>query len=181
MKILIKFVLLLTAAGLAGCAADPQRAMSDPVDRQIALARTYHDYFDEAAANAVIRQATVFPHYFEPRTAKLTELGRHDLSILANYLKANPGDVRMGRTGIADSLYEQRSRAVLSFLTDHEVPAGTVRVVDARPDGDGMASEQVVRALAAESEQDQMTESASFTLPVVRQGGTNAATKNRSK
>lgn len=180
MKIFGKLVLVAVVAGVAGCAADPQRAMSGPMDRQLALARTYHDYFDEAAANALIRQATVFPYYFEPRTDKLTELGRHDLSILANYLRANPGDVRMPRAGVEDSLYQARSRAVLAFMLEQQVPAGAVRIINAQPGGEGMASERVVRALAAENEQDQETQSTGLTLPVIRQGRTNAPAKTRS-
>lgn len=174
-------VWLLTLSGLAcilaiapGCATDPQQAMCDPVQRQVELARTYHDYFDQAAANAIVRQATVFPYYFQPHTARLTELGEHQLSVLAAYLRDNPTDIRMARGMTSDQLYQARTQAVLAFLGGQQVNTGAVRVIDASPDGDGMASERVAAALAAEAEEPKEDDGA-ISIPIVRRGLDNAS------
>lgn len=169
------------AAAALGCAVDPQRAMQDPEQRRLELARTYHDYFDEAAANAVVRQATVFPYHFEPRSAVLTDLGRHELSILASYLRANPGEVKLRGDGPEDRLWEARSRAVVAFLRDRGVDEANVRVVEGAPDGDGMASERVVRALAAEDERPTSDESEKTFMPTFKQGTSNASTLRNTK
>ena len=164
------------AAVLAGCAMDPQqRALCDPMHRQLAMARMYHDYFDEAAANAVVRQATIFPYHFEPRTAHLTELGQRELAILATYLRAFPGEVRMPRGSADDPLYSARSGAVLTFLRELEVNSEAVRIVDGQPDGDGMAAERVVEALAAENKREN-NQSERIGIPVIRQGRSNGST-----
>jgi len=168
------------AVVLAGCAVDPQqRALCDPMQRQLAMARMYHDYFDEAAANAVMRQATVFPYHFEPRTAHLTELGQRELAILATYLRAFPGEVRMPRGSADDALYAARSGAVLAFLREHEVNTEGVRIVDGQPDGDGMASERVVEALAAKNKREN-NQSERIGVPVIRQGRSNGSTSIRT-
>ena len=168
------------AGVLAGCAVDPQqRALCDPMQRQLAMAQMYHNYFDEAAANAVVRQATVFPYHFEPRTAHLTELGRNELAILSTYLRAFPGEVRMPRGSADDALYSARSGAVLAFLREHEVNTESVRIVDGQPDGDGMASERVVEALAKESKSEN-NQSERIGVPIIKQGRSNGSNSIRS-
>lgn len=184
MRTVTRLGVLLSAACVAivltGCAVDPQqRALRDPMQGQLAMAQMYHNYFDEAAANAVIRQATVFPHHFEPRTSQLNELGRRELAILATYLRTFPGELRMPRGSADDALYAARSNAVLAFLREREVNADAVKIVDGHPDGDGMASERVVQALAAENG-DNKNGAESISIPVLRQGRSNESTSVRT-
>ena len=168
------------AAVLSGCAVDSQqRALCDPMQNQLAMARMYHDYFDQAAANAVVRQATIFPYHFEPRTARLTELGQRELAILATYLRAFPGEVRMPRGSADDSLYSARSGAVLAFLREREVNTEGIRIIDGSPDGDGMASERVVDALAKESKGEN-NQSEKLAVPLMKQERSNGSTSIRT-
>lgn len=87
----------------------------------------------------------------------------------------------MPRGSANDALYAARSDAVLAFLREHEVKTEGVRIVDGQPDGDGMASERVVEALAKENESDSK-QSERTGVPVTRQGrSTNGSPSVRTK
>jgi hypothetical protein len=100
---------------------------------------------------------------------------------MAIYLRTFPGEVRMPRAGADEALYAARARAVMSFLSEREVKADAVTIVDRQPDGDGIASYRVVEALAAENQTDKNNgKSGSFEIPMLVPGRSNASNSMRN-
>ena len=127
---------------LAGCTKTVDR---EPDGRlEMALA----DWFNESAVSgAILTQHTVFPYHFVVGAAALNDLGRHDLRVLAAYLKEHPGPLNVRRGQASQELYTARVVEVTRFLTEAGVPAQRIAIGDALPGGDGMPSERVVKIL----------------------------------
>lgn len=154
---------ILFASLAGGCASDTaekqnadrhQREAMPPAaideekrDFDAAIVQTHQDDF---AAAGIIRQHTIFPYHFVQDSATLNELGQHDVAILAAHYAAvgsdrglPPSTLSVRRGEASPGLYEARVRAVVAELARGGVANDRVRIADAVPGGDGMASSRI--------------------------------------
>jgi len=138
MKALPAFLMLFPIL-LAGCA--PTKNWSQQRQEEAAKVEAYTE---QAAANAVIAEFTIYPHHFVNGAAILNDLGKRDLAIMADHLKLVPGTLNLRRRDAPEPLYMQRQEAVADFLRQHDVNMANVTITDNMPGGEGMASERVI-------------------------------------
>ena len=94
MKRYIIMLLTIQAATMAGCSTKGAMGYGTPVvqnasERRLANTTMVNWLYDESVKNGIVRQKTLFSYHFVPDTPLLTELGAHDLSILARHYKDN--------------------------------------------------------------------------------------------
>lgn len=94
MKRYIIVLVTIQAATMAGCSATRITGYGTPVvqnseERRSANVVMIRWLYDESVKNGIVRQKTLFPYHFVPDTPLLTEIGEHDLSILATHYKNN--------------------------------------------------------------------------------------------
>lgn len=102
---------------------------------------------DVGVRDAIVRQHTLFAYQFEPNSPNLNELGRHDLDVLADAYRQNPGPLSIRRGDATPALYKARVESVNDALRQAGVDVSRVKVVDAPAGGDGMASDRVFNNL----------------------------------
>lgn len=94
MKRFIVMVLTVQAAVMAGCSTTDTMGYSTAVvqdsgERRAANITMVRWLYDESVKNGIVRQKTLFAYHFVPDTPLLTEIGEHDLSILATHYRDN--------------------------------------------------------------------------------------------
>ena len=94
MKRNIIMLLTIQAATMAGCSTmgtmgHRTAVVQNSEERRLANTIMVHWLYDESGKNGIGRQKTLFPYHFVPDTPLLTEIGEHDLSILATHYKNN--------------------------------------------------------------------------------------------
>ena len=94
MKRYINMLLTIQAATMAGCSTMGTNGYGTPVvqnseERRSANTTMVHWFYEESVNNGIVRQKTLFPYHFVPDTPLLTEIGEHDLSVLAAHYKNN--------------------------------------------------------------------------------------------
>src|SRR5262245_29676636 len=116
----------LLATALAGCWS--------PADPEVMPGRAGQwsgDVIRAAAINkAVVTQHTIYPYHFVANTAQLNPLGQRDLTVLADYYRAHPGNLSIRRSGAAQALYDQRIAAVMDKLKASGVAIERLNVAD---------------------------------------------------
>ncbi len=140
MKIFTILLLCLATIAAVGC-EKIERAMDDPRSLNAAMLNSYNV---DAVDHAIIRQHTLYPFHFVTDGARLNELGRREVDVLAAHFKDFPGalNVRQGRAN--DALYEARARTVVDALAKAGVDVERMMVSDGLPGGDGVTSERVL-------------------------------------
>ena len=137
---------LLTIAGMlagaAGCEAPPERLAAYPSDEWLVSA-----YADDAVANAIIAQHTLYPYHFVANSDEMNDLGRHDLGILADHFKENPGQLNVRQGTEPKGVYAARLGAVVEFLKNADVDVARVRIANGIPGGAGMSADRIVKIL----------------------------------
>lgn len=141
-----RFLAATALVGAAGCIHWQQEAQ----DERAADARLVEGYTQQAQENAIVVQHTLYPYHFVPDSATLTQLGEHDLEILAEHYRQQPGPLNVPRGGISEDLYRARVDAVRAELQEKGVDPARVTWLDDRPGGPGMSSERVLAVLDAE-------------------------------
>jgi hypothetical protein len=136
---------LMFVATLAGC------CHQDPyVDRDAQL-------IDEASMDAtrlppidqaVIIQHTLYDYHFAPGKDALTEVGRHDLKVLADHFCRQGVSVNVVRGPVPQDLYEARLHTVSKCLVDSGIPAARVQLTQGMAGGPGFPGQWVVRIMA---------------------------------
>ncbi len=91
MKSLVITTQLCLALVLAGCTTTigSEYVYQDVEERRAANEEMIRAYQNDQIANGVVRQKTIYAYHFVPDAPSLTELGVHDLSILAAHYKDN--------------------------------------------------------------------------------------------
>ncbi len=91
MKSLVIITQLCLALVLVGCTTPigQEYVYQDSAERRMANVEMVRAYENEQIANSVVRQKTIHAYHFTPDTPILTELGEHDLSILATHYRNN--------------------------------------------------------------------------------------------
>ena len=100
---------------------------------------------------AIVTQATLFPYHFATGTARLNELGRRDVALLAAHFREHAGTLNVRRAGTAQSLYDERLTAVRQALSAAGVAPAQIALADAAAGGDGMDSGRVLHILTVEA------------------------------
>jgi hypothetical protein len=98
---------------------------------------------------AILRQRTVFSYHFHPGSGRLNELGRRDLAVLSRRYVLEAGELSVRRGDATEELHRARVEAVLSFLAELGIDPARASVIDAPPDGEGIASVRLVQALSS--------------------------------
>ena len=150
-------LLLLTSAGvLTGCQTpEPREADWSNDDRAATNAWMLRTYFDDQVTNGIVTQHTIYPHHFIDGTAKLTERGRRDLSVLAGSYADNEGGVLVMPHGrIPDELYQRRIAAVRAALAEAGVEPSLVMIDDGVWDGDSVRSTRAAEDFTRPSDPD---------------------------
>jgi len=126
---------MIMVGGLLGCDSTHPvpPAEQSQVNSQMLVALR-----DEAIRNAILTQHTLFPYHFETNSAELNELGRQDLTVLAEYAQRHSGKLTVKQGNAPDELYRERLQAVMRMLADSGVKTDRVTLVDGTPGGEGM-------------------------------------------
>jgi hypothetical protein len=125
---------------------------------------------DESISNAIITQHTLYPYHFVTGSAELNRLGERDVKVLAAHMVRNPGDISVHKGGEGQALYDARVKAVTEALIKYEVPAGSIKIVDRMPGGDGVPSERAVLILKRSYESSSIASDGSQTMSNTGQG-----------
>lgn len=110
--------------------------------------------FDEQAEAAILAQQTIFPYHFVGATATLTDLGRHDLDVLARHYREHHGELVLRKGGANDELYASRIESVRAYLAREGVDPDWVAIRQGEAGGAGMSSERALQTLQEEYELD---------------------------
>jgi hypothetical protein len=140
MKALAAIVAVLAELTVGSCCCPPADSSSARETDMWAV----NELADAQVCEAVIREHTLYPHHFLVDCAQLNELGMRDMDILAAYLRCEGGQLNVRRGDASPELYKKRVEVVAAALDRAGVPAGSVRVADGLPGGDGMPSVRVV-------------------------------------
>jgi hypothetical protein len=141
----------------AGCASNhPEVDSQAPSERaeqytDMAIVDTIND---SGIRQAVITQHTLYPYHFVSGGEDLNELGQSDLAaLITHYKDENGGDLNIRRGDASDALYAARVKRIEGRLQLAGVSLNKIRIADAPAGGDGMSSNDAVRALAASAAQ----------------------------
>jgi hypothetical protein len=141
---------ILVAAALAACtsgppALNPEIAASDHQQR-VYDTWTVETIQQASMTAALVEQRAVFPYYFVPESATLTDLAKRDLSVLADHYKESPGTLVLVRGDASDVLFARRREALLAALQQAGVTADRVSVVEGFPGGEGLTGQSIFEA-----------------------------------
>lgn len=100
--------------------------------------------FDDQARAAVVRQRALFDRHFRPGSAALNPLGERDLAILADAVAEDGGAISVRRGSVGERLYKARVETVRDGLLAAGIEAKRIRIDDAPPGGDGMATAEAI-------------------------------------
>ncbi len=101
----------------------------------------------ESVDNGILAQHTLFPHHFVVNAAKLNELGRRDLGVLARHFLTAPGQVNVRRGVATAQLYEARVATVRQEMIDVGVDPERITIDSGLPGGSGMSSDFVLSVI----------------------------------
>ena len=89
MKSLVIITQLCLVLALAGCTTPigHEYVYQDSAERRMANVEMVRAYENEQVANGIVRQKTLYAYHFVPDTPIITELGEHDLTILAKHYR----------------------------------------------------------------------------------------------
>ena len=146
----------LAASLLGACSATPTSL--DPQANAVTHQQQAFDSWavaavrDAAFNSSILEQHALFPYHFAPNSPALTDLGQHDLSVLADAYKDNPGPLTLVKADTPDDLYARRRDAVAAALQQAGVPADKVTIADGLPGGNGITGQEAVAARKAKKE-----------------------------
>lgn len=152
---------------MVGC--NEENAKTAAIDRRMINTKLVNSFGDIAIENAIISQHTMFPYHFVQNGPELNELGRRDLSILAQHFMEHPGRLNIRKDSVPAALYEARVSFVLEMLKETGIDTERMNISDGMPGGSGIASERVVVIL----------ERASKTIPAATSTGRSTGTRTR--
>jgi len=149
MKIRITVLLGLITLSVAGCTTKqvdrdfrpkgPLSEAHEPINRAMIEA-----YRTEQTDNAIIRQHTLYPYHFEADRHELNTLGMRAVHVLAMHFRKASGPLSVRAGNEPDALYQARVEEVRRRLADAGVDLNRITISDSLPDGDGIASDQIV-------------------------------------
>lgn len=88
MKSLVSITQLCLMVALAGCTSvGTEYVLQNPKERREVNVEMARSYQVEQERNGTIRQKTIYAYHFVPDTPLLTELGEHELSVLAKHYR----------------------------------------------------------------------------------------------
>lgn len=137
----------LYAVFLAGCANEEAIRADDGPD-ELAPGAILHSYMEEASANGVLRQMTIYSYHFVSGTARLNQLGSRDVNILARHFRDQPGTLNVLSDDVHVDLYAARMETVRATLIDAGVQPSLIFITDGLPGGDGMRSLEIQTILS---------------------------------
>ena len=138
----------LTACLAAGCVSyDGAANMPNPDEGTRVDQRVVTSVQDAAVANAILAQHTLYSYHFVANSKDLNELGERDLAVLADFYKANPGNLNIRRGDVPAAIYDARVHAVQDALARDGVEVARVKIAAQLPPGPEMASEDVIHIL----------------------------------
>lgn len=153
--------ILLAGCGVAGCDTPQDRGGRDRTapngdviqraDRELASSP-----FDQQARRGVERQRTLYDHHFEPASARLSSLGRRDLTVLARMLRSDGGRISVRRGTAPEELYSARVVTVGETLVAEGVRLDRIVIDDGPPGGRGASSRDAVM-IHSELSREQLT------------------------
>jgi len=88
--------------------------------------------FEDQVAQGVIRQRTIFEHEFEANSARLTSLGKRDVTILAGALREDGGTITVRQGSAPADLYAARRETVRKALVADGIAADRFKIGDAQ-------------------------------------------------
>jgi hypothetical protein len=102
---------------------------------------------NESVDNGILAQHTLFPHHFVVNAARLNELGRRDLGVLARHFLTAPGEVNVRRGTVTAQLYEARVASVRQHMIEMGVDPERITISEGLPAGSGMRSDFVLSVI----------------------------------
>jgi hypothetical protein len=149
-------VVVLAASVLAACSATPL-SLDPEGDAAHQQQQAFDAWATTSAQDAGIRasileQHALYPYHFTPNPAALTELGQHDLAVLADAYKETAGPLVLVKADTPDDLYARRKDAVSAALQQAGIPADKVSIADGTPGGMGVTGNEAVMARKAKKD-----------------------------
>jgi hypothetical protein len=136
----------LVAAGLILLATAACEHRAKP---RLKDSRELDDWFVTTAREAGVRQAiiaehTLYGYHFVPDSARLNDLGYHDLCILSEHFAEFPGELCVRQGSAPEDLYRQRMETVQTELVRAGVAADRMTLTSGLPGGPGLAGNRVL-------------------------------------
>jgi len=148
MRPLLALTCGLALASLGGCRAPAQQSAGNHL---IGAHNMWANqaFGDMAVRAAVVRERTLYPHHFAEGSDQLNQLGRRDLTLLADLFREQPGSLGVRRGDADEVLYQARLESVRTALELAGIDAARVDLVDRPAGGDGVGSQRAVGVLEA--------------------------------
>jgi len=143
----LSLLVLLTPMAMVGCNESP------PMDASIESSSRQQQAADKwfvesqthaSITNGILAQRTMYPYHFDPASARLTDLGRRDLAILADYFRNTSRTLTLVRGDASDELYLARTGMVRDSLKQAGIDLAHVTIADGAPGGAGISGQYIV-------------------------------------
>ena len=127
---------------LPGCSKPPPKQTDSVVlkdDVQLAADKEYvREPFNDQTRLGVIKQRTLYEMHFKPDSAKLSNLGKRDVAILAEAMRDDGGRISVPRGTTSDTLHAARIEQVRATLVEAGIDLTRVKIGDESTGGSGV-------------------------------------------
>ena len=127
---------------LPGCSKPPPKQTDSVVlkdDVQLAADKEYvREPFNDQTRLGVIKQRTLYEMHFKPDSAKLSNLGKRDVAILAEAMRDDGGRISLPRATASDTLHAARIEQVRATLVEAGIDLTRVKIGDESTGGSGV-------------------------------------------
>ena len=127
---------------VTGCSKPPPKHTDSVIlkdDVQLAADKEYvREPFNDQTRLGVIKQRTLYEMHFKPDSAKLSNLGKRDVAILAEAMREDGGRISLPRATASDTLHAARIEQVRATLVEAGIDLTRVKIGDESTGGAGV-------------------------------------------
>jgi hypothetical protein len=150
----IERVVLVVAAGLvllatAACHHAKPR-MQDSLELDAWFVTTGRE---AGVRQAIIVEHTLYDYHFVPDSARLNDLGQHDLGVLSEHFAKYPGELNVRQGSVSDALYRRRVETVRTELVQAGVDAQRITLGAGLPGGPGLSGKRILFIMEKRADQ----------------------------
>ena len=140
--ILVLHLLVTVILSVTGCSKPPPKHTDSVIlkdDVQLAADKEYvREPFNDQTRLGVIKQRTLYEMHFKPDSAKLSNLGKRDVAILAEAMRDDGGRISLPRATASDTLHAARIEQVRATLVEAGIDLTRVKIGDESTGGAGI-------------------------------------------
>ena len=140
--ILVLHLLVTVMLSVTGCSKPPPKYTDSVIlkdEVQLAVDKEYaREPFNDQTRLGVIKQRTLYEMHFKPDSAKLSNLGKRDVAILAEAMRDDGGRISVPRGTTSDTLHAARIDQVRATLVEAGIDLTRVKIGDESTGGAGV-------------------------------------------